>query len=447
MANETVPTFCAHRNRWFEYKRNPRALFFVLSAVLGVCSASSADAGLKYPGDFTAEAKLQTLAKKVGARSVPILDTCVDPGPKAARCKKTALARTMRRLKAGERVRILQLGDSHIAADYITGMIRSRLQSKYGNGGRGFMHIDQRWGFGGRKTRRKDSAWTQTRLVDKYGPGKPFGFSGMSIVAKKKGAQASYRVLAGDEILRLYYRQHPKGGGVRIMLEGKEIGQFSSKGPNETKVFEVKLGVSGKPVKQRRGPAGWSLNLVAGKGTQLFGLSFDKSGDRGVVYESVGPVGADAKVYLDAERESFVQHLKVHAPDLVVLMVGGNDALKSRKKWTDLTKVRSHHNDLVDLIQSTLPQAEVLIWAPMDAGDKKGGKVRSKALLTDVRDLQKAVAQAKGAAFWDTLEAMGGTGAIAKWHKARLMNRDLVHPKKRAADLLGLLFADALSAL
>lgn len=447
MANETVPTFCAHRNRSFEYKRRRTALFSVFAAAVAVCSVSSANAGLKYPGDFTAEAKLKTLAKKVGAQAVPVQDTCVDPGPKAATCKSTALDRTMRRLKAGKRVRILQLGDSHIAADYITGMIRSRLQAKYGDGGRGFMHIDQSWGFGGRKTRRKDSAWKQTRLVDKYGPGKPFGFSGMSIVAKKKGAKASYRVLPGDEVLRVYYRQQPKGGSVRVVLQGKEIGEFSSQGADETKVFEVKLSPSGSAPKQKRGPAGWSLDLIAGKGTQLFGLSFDKSGDRGVIYESVGPVGADAKVYLDAGRKSFVEHLKIHAPDVVVLMVGGNDALKSRKKWTDLTKVRAHHDQLLDLLKSTLPNVEILIWAPMDAGDKKRGKVTSKALLTDVRDLQKAVAQAKGAAFWDTLEAMGGTGAITKWHKARLMNKDLVHPKKRAADLLGMLFADALSAL
>lgn len=437
MDDETVPTFCGHRNRSFQYLVKWPTLFLVLAGVSGVLSANPASAGPKYPGTFTADAKLKALSKKVGAQAVPVVNTngVLDP--------------VLRKLKAKQKVRFLQLGDSHIAADYITSMIRHRLQAKYGDGGRGLMHIDQRWGFGGRKTKRKDSTWTQTRVVDKYGPGKPFGISGMSLVSKKKGAKVAYRVLPGDEVLRVYYQQRPKGAPVQVRFEGKEIGRFETAGAAQSKVFELELPApAGAPPKKKRGPAGWTLELVAqAKGAQLFSIAFEKKGSTGVIYESVGPVGADAKVYLQTGRDSFVQHLKAHAPDVVVLMVGGNDALKSRKKWTDLAQVKKDHEALLDLLKSTLPNTAVMIWSPMDAGDKKGKRVTSKPLLGEVRDLQKAVAAAKGAAFWDTLEAMGGVGAVKRWHAARVMNSDLVHPKKRAADLLGQLFADALLAL
>ena len=67
--------------------------------------------------------------------------------------------------------------------------------------------------------------------------------------------------------------------------------------------------------------------------------------------------------------------------------------------------------------------------------------------LEEIRDMQRTVADETKVAFWDTLAAMGGAGAIARWDAAKVMNKDLVHPKKRAADLLGDLFARALLAL
>jgi hypothetical protein len=38
---------------------------------------------------------------------------------------------------------------------------------------------------------------------------------------------------------------------------------------------------------------------------------------------------------------------------------------------------------------------------------------------------------------------MGGEQSVARWVKAKVMNKDLVHPKKAAADLLGSLFVEA----
>ena len=439
MLKETLPSFFSHRNSPFHLG----GVFLALGAALWAPGASAKPV---YPGEFTDDVALGALAAKVGAAEVAVENPCAELG--AEPCPARALDRTLARLKAKASVRILQLGDSHIAADYITSMIRHRLQAEYGDGGRGFVHIDQKWGFGGRRTQRKDADWTQTRVVDKGGPGKPFGFSGMSLQAKKAGAKVAYRVLPGDRAVRIYYLQHPKGSKVEVRLGAASLGTFDTQGPEASKVHELALALpEGAPPDKKKGPAGWSLSLVAaGAGAQLFGISFEGSGS-GVIYESVGPVGADAKLYLETGRDSFVQHLAAHAPDLVVLMVGGNDALKTRKKWTDMKKVEQDHRDLVALIKATVPTAEVLIWGPMDAGDRKGKVVSSKAYLEEIRDMQRTVAKEAGVAFWDTLAAMGGPGAIARWDAAGVMNKDLVHPKKRAADLLGDLFARALSKL
>ena len=91
--------------------------------------AQPAVAGPHYPGDFTPVSKLHVLKERVKAKKVPFVDACASPrgastGPN---CTRTALSGTLSKLKSGQQVKILHLGDSHVASDYITGMARDRL--------------------------------------------------------------------------------------------------------------------------------------------------------------------------------------------------------------------------------------------------------------------------------------------------------------------------------
>ena len=147
----------------------------------------------------------------------------------------------------GTRVRILQLGDSHIAADYITGMIRYRLQKKFGDGGRGFMHPDQPSKFGGRRLRRTDSDWDRYRVVDENGRGRSFGFSGISIESRRKGAEAIYRVEPQDHRVRIYYQAHPRGAGLTLRLNGQAVKRVRTRAvKREARVEDAAVTASGR---------------------------------------------------------------------------------------------------------------------------------------------------------------------------------------------------------
>lgn len=379
-------------------------------------------------GGFTSPKRLGRLKAQVGAQSVPIETPCVRQNPDRT-CSQRALGQVMTRIRSKKTVRVLQLGDSHIASDYITGMIRHRLQSRFGDAGRGFISVDQRVRFGGRRLKRAKRDWIRDRIVDRGREGRPYGFSGMSLASKRAGARITYRVTPSDQVVRVYF-EADKPEALEVRLGKKRLARSA-----ETPVVEVKL-----PEDRTKAS---TLTLVARRrGVAVYGLSFDGAGP-GIIYESIGPVGADARVYLDLERESFTRNLTSHRPDLVVLMLGGNDALKVRKKWRTIDEVEQDYRRLVELLQRTLPDAELMVWAPMDAGDRRGRRVVSKGRLTDVRVRQTRVVDATKVAFWDALKAMGGVGSIARWDRARIMNADLVHPRKRAADLIGALFADA----
>lgn len=337
-------------------------------------------------------------------------------------------------------VRILHLGDSHVAGDYITGTIREGLHADFGDAGRGFIAIDQPTQYGGRA--KSFSGWTKDRIVDTGREGRPYGFSGESLESDKKGAKATWTIMSNESRLGVYYQAKPEGNVVKIFVDGKQIGELDTKAESPVslaKTFDVPVDAKAKGKK----PKARELKMVAeGSGVRLFGLSFE-NGTPGVFYDTIGPVGADAKVYLQLEEQSLVEHLKILDPTLVVLMVGGNDALKIRKGWTDMDKVRRDHEQLLDLLKRTLPKAECLVWSPMDAGDKEGKTIKSKAFLKEIRDMQQQVAKAKGCAFWDLYTSMGGEGSIAKWVDAKVMNADLVHPREKAADLLGRLFLES----
>ena len=382
--------------------------------------------------------ELDRLAERLGAYPIPIRRPCRNKA-----CTERALDGFFRKLdridrtKQG-RVRVLQLGDSHIAADYITRTIRGYLQDRFGDAGRGFVAVAQHAQYGGRLSHRQ--GWERHRIVDPGRARQPFGFSGMSLVSERTGASARYRLRPDDRNVLVYYHAQEGGPELEVYAGGSFLTAFSTNGARETsRVTTIPLPTQRfedeKPLTGLRLKAG-------GPGATVFGLSFE-SGSSGILYDSIGPVGADARSYLSLEPESFRTHLQALRPDLVVLMVGGNDSLAVRQGKRRLRDVRRHHRELVARLQDSLPKADIMLWSLMDAGRRERGRIVSKRFIRQVRNIQRAVAKDAGCAFWDTFEAMGGEGAFGRWLNANIMNEDLVHPRSRGGDLLGHLFAVA----
>lgn len=382
---------------------------------------------------------LRALAIEVGATAVPIDAPCLD-----RICSRRALGRLFEKLDRIDEerqgvARILLLGDSHIAADYIARTIRDRLQRRFGNAGRGFIAIDQKAQYGGRRLTR--SYWSRTRIVDSNGPGQAFGFAGMRMDARRPGAELTFELEPTDDDVVAYYLGQPRSARLRFYAHNEEIGRVQTRAERPTsRIFRIAipehaLGTAEPPTE---------LRIVAqGPKTVLFGLSFE-SYESGVILDAIGPVGADARAYLQMEPSSLKQHLRALDPDVVMLMLGGNDALAIRKGNRTLTDVEEEFHKLLARLKAAVPDADCLLWGPLDAADRVDGRIESKADLAQMRDLQRRVASRDRCAFWDTYEAMGGRGAFARWFAKSLMNKDLIHPRSKGGDLLGHLFVVAL---
>jgi lysophospholipase L1-like esterase len=371
------------------------------------------------------DADLDRLAAQTGFRSVAIERPC-RAGPDG-RCATRALATLPVRLRRASEdpFRILLLGDSHVASDYITGMARHRLQRRFGDAGRGLVQPDQSSRYGGRRLFRS-AGWKQERIVDAGQAGKSFGLTGLALETQRAGARLVYRVDAADDHAEIHFEAR-RGGAMLEVQTGTVTHRLSSRADRRrVAVWQVPVGSASRLVVR-----------ALGRGLRIFGVAFSTSAP-GVLLEVMGPVGAESQVYLQMDRASFVQHLALRAPDLVVFMLGGNDALKVRKGWWTLERVEGQYRRLFGVVQSALPHAECLVLTPMDAGVRRGGSVVSRAYVAEVRDLLRRVAFDAGCAVWDVLEAMGGPGSIERWVEAGIINpHDLLHPRKGAADLLG----------
>ena len=379
------------------------------------------------------------LAKRVGAYPARIQAPCQN-----SLCTRRSLGRLFTKLDRIDEARqgvarILILGDSHIAADYISRAVRDRLQHRFGNAGRGFIAIDQKAQYGGRRISK--AHWSRTRIVDGDGPGRAFGFAGMRLDSERAGARMAFELEPDDDDVVAYFLGSPRSGTLSFYVDSRRISQVV------TTMEAIESGVHRVPIpEESNGAAGPQrrLEIVAqSPSTALFGLSFESS-QSGVIVDAIGPVGADASVYLSMNRRSLKQHLRALKPDLIMLMIGGNDALAIRKGIRTPLEVEEDHRALVQRLRSALPSADCLLWAPLDAGVRVKGRIRSKPDLPEIRDMQRRVAKDMRCSFWDTYESMGGQGAFGRWFEEKLMNRDLIHPRAKGGDLLGHLFAAAL---
>lgn len=332
-------------------------------------------------------------------------------------------------------VRILHLGDSHIAADYITRIVRARLQERFGNAGRGFVHADQKAQYGGRRVLRR--GWERVRAVDTPSR-RPFGVTAVSLESTRAGAEMQFELQPEEKQVVLHFLAKVRGPRLGLFADGFELAMVSTEASApETRALRIDVDLPP--------PAPETVSLTSdGAGAEVFGLSFETT-KPGVFYDAIGPVGADATLWADLEANSFEAQVGALSPSLFVLMVGGNDALAVRQGRRDPETVKADIARLIQNLRRAAPDAECLLFGPMDAADRRGRRLVSKRFVAEVVRWEREVAQAEGCAFWNAWQAMGGEGSFGRWLRAGLMNSDLVHPRSKGGDLLGYLFARALA--
>lgn len=373
---------------------------------------------------------------RAALREIPI----ADPTGHALDAFVEHLARTERK-EPGAVTRILHYGDSTIASDYISGTARRRLQARFGDSGHGFILIANpwEWYFHNDVFHASSGEWNASRLAGPWASDGLYGLGGVSFSSYGGGVAWFGTATHGDfgrrvERFDIYYLEQPGGGELEFAIHGGPIEKISTRGDSKiSRVYSVRT---------TDGESKLRLRAAGGGPVRVFGVALERD-ESGVVYDALGSHAAMAIYWQRQNRAHWREQLKLRDPALVILQYGTNE---SEASTFDAREYERALGELVDEVIEVTQGASVLLVAPLDRATYKEGKLAVHPLIVDLVTIQRRVALAHGAAFWNTFEAMGGEGAMIAWVHARpeLGGADLTHPTPLGAEVLGNMMANAM---
>jgi lysophospholipase L1-like esterase len=346
----------------------------------------------------------------------------------------SALAPFFASLAEGDPIHILDYGDSHTASDDWANAMRAALQSKYGDGGPGFIQAGRPY----RGYRRFDATgansagWKTEGTMAIRGDANQ-GLSGMSISTQAAGQTVT--LTASGSALEIFYLEQPRGGQVELTIDGQNAGAFTTDGDLGPGHSEYSLMPGSHELKLR------TLNFAP---VRLFGFALDN--DKGITVETLGINGAQANVLLGWNERIWADGFNARNPSLVLLAYGTNEA--NSRLWTpeqysaDLTAI-------VERIRRANPAVPILMIGPPDCG-----RLKPLLHLSEVIDIQREMARKLNVAFWDWRLHMGGPGMagpgvggpgiVKRWVVAGLAQSDYIHLTGEGYRLLGKMVVDAI---
>jgi lysophospholipase L1-like esterase len=320
----------------------------------------------------------------------------------------------------------------------MTGRIRHNLQSRFGDGGVGFVlptkplrwygHADVEIGRG--------AGWDVLGVRKAHDLDRRVGPSGFALRAHNT-ASASIRLRTSDmgikrrARLQVYYLQQPAGGHVRIVLDGGEAKTWSTASEGMVELggyYESTL---------RRMPEHLEVDALGDGPVTLYGLALERSG-AGVVLDTLGIPGARAKDQLLTDDDMYREHLIKREPNLVVLAYGTNEGTDTGES---LELFEQHLRHVVVRLKDAVPGASCLIVGPTDHPLRVGKLYRARKRTTQIIDSERRIAGENRCGFIDLVSVTGGPMSMMRMVADHFAGPDHTHFTRRGYEAL----ADAIS--
>jgi lysophospholipase L1-like esterase len=260
---------------------------------------------------------------------------------------------------------ILQIGDSHTAADYFTGELRQKLQARYGNGGVGYLdagkpHIGVR---SGAMKITASPGWTY-HSIQRSDNIAEFWLSGFNAVATASGEAltfASETPVPFDSIEIEALRQ-PGGGAIDISLDGAVKSSADLNG-NGVEPVVLRLRPDGAPSDRVR------QIEIRTRGTGVVSIAsigvYQKQS--GVSYNNIGYPGATIDLVNKFDEKLMADGLRRLDPQIVVLVFGTNEASKPN---LDAARYERNYEKAIGRIRAALPNAQIVLVGPPDGAER-----------------------------------------------------------------------------
>lgn len=371
-----------------------------------------------------------------------------------------------------EPVRVMVLGDSHTAGDDFTGQLRTLLQARFGDAGRGFLPAGVPFKYyepRGVEVVQSDG-WEGFSSLSRKTLGL-YGLAGYRVETRKADQSMTLTAVTGfgfDRAALTLLRQ-PGGGRIEISIDGLVSGVVDSDGGYaEPLRVEIPVQAAARQL---------TLRTLDKKPVALLDWTVESSRP-GVVLDNVGIVGASVSIFDRMDPETWRAQLTLRRPDLIIVAFGTNEGFDN--DWTP-ERYRTLYQDELGQIRRAAPGAAIAIIGPPDGERRLKGcaaddfydicsplTAEEKANygelldlkrpqgsvcrwhpppnLEMVRGVQRQVAAAEHIFFWDWSEMMGGTCSMHAWFlkDPPLAWKDHVHLRDAGYELSARAFFDLL---
>ncbi|MDO5771734.1 MAG: GDSL-type esterase/lipase family protein [Bacteroidales bacterium] len=337
-------------------------------------------------------------------------------------------------------ISILQIGDSHIQADWSASVVRQRLQSEFGNAGRGCIAALRLAGTNQPEDYRLSAdtaALCSSRLLAKEWKA-GMGVTGVAVTFASPEHRlkiATDAECGGFSSVTLLHQPGP-GYATAIINDSLLVGEPVT--PSATR-YRLDCTVD-------------SLSLRTSFDSPFSGAYLQRNSP-GVEFNAIGNNGACFSSYL--KIPDFAELTRIFSPSLIILSMGTNEAFGSDSD----EQIYCSIDTLVQQLRKVHPSAKFLLTTPMECHKKvtratrrrrRGRYRKTTAFVTnrrvaEVRNVILRYGRDHKLPVWDLYVIAGGEGASAKWIADGLMNpRDHVHCLKSGYELRGALLSDAL---
>ncbi|WP_166309858.1 SGNH/GDSL hydrolase family protein [Photorhabdus cinerea] len=309
----------------------------------------------------------------------------------------------------------IQIGDSHTAADFFTGKLRSLLQQRFGDAGIGFVSpIDvpgQRNAILGITDDKQQWELTTSRKDNRT----DFPLGGIIAEPNSETSKLVLKLFAPAYTRYQLKALYQASGDSQILVQSatKQILKL----PSTHGQWQFS---SEKTVK-------FPINIMATQDNQLkLGGWFIKRKQSGVILSALGINGATINM-MDKWQPQWINTLVQMHPDLIILAYGTNAAFNDS---LDLSGYRQQLTAKIKQIRHQLPQTAILIIGPSDSlknSQATSCTTQQPAMLNDVIHIQQEVAKDQHTLFWNWREYMGGECSIKRWAQQNLARPDYIH--------------------
>lgn len=330
------------------------------------------------------------------------------------------------------KVSIVHIGDSHIQADFFSGQLRKRLQTTFGNAGRGFVFPYQIARSNGPVdiSVSYDGMWSSSSI--------------MSGDLDQQVGASGYAVYAGDSatLTIVPERFHNPTYSFNKLTVFQSNGYFEPQN-NKEYLLASALGGSSTMPYSTYVLTNYidSLNLLArsihGQQVEFHGLVLENS-EPGILYHAMGANGSSTVQYLNSNL--YDKQIAALEADLVIISFGTNDCYLPYNRFCS-SCAQDRFRTLIYKIRKRSPNASILITSPADHFYRR--KYDNRNLWYFNRALFNLVEE-ENVALWDLYGIMGGERSILKWQRGGLARGDLIHFTKEGYLLQGNLLYEAL---